>query len=615
MGQKRKGIKTANQKTTGQTQGEKIISDEVRLRNAEWILARMKSNQLPIYTMDLETDPFARNKVPKPFCGGLYDGLTFLSFWNDRNKTCLEMLKDYFEAGVLEPGIVYMHNGGRFDFFYVLEWFEGKSMIIGSRIVRAFMPIGQSKKRLEKTHRFEFRDSYAIMPFPLAEYQKDKIDINKLHRDRRDENREEIIEYLKGDCVYLWDLCMQFQQEFGDYKTIASASFAQLGEFHKYDTLPVRQDQEIRASYYFGGRVQCFQKGVIEKPVTIYDVNSMYPFVMDTYFHPTSWIGLEDDKVHGWNPDGTFNNEKLKTFFLTVEGEAMTPAPFAARKHDGSVTFESGFGIYHTTIHEYLVALELGLFKTRRIIKSYSFPGYSRFHLFVSHFYKAREKTKADMRDHKKVCPGCAQEPPEMCTFGSDITAHNLFYKYVLNSAYGKFGLNPENYFNWEITKTARAPKGNFWELDTIVQEGKYYVWKQPNQLPWNVKNIGTAASITGAARSVLLRAIAQSASVVYCDTDSIICTDFSGGEIDEKRLGAWKAEGAGVLAAIAGKKMYAVYNSEGTCIKHACKGVDLEPEQILQLAKGQSILTYRDAPTFKRDGSATFISRTVRMT
>lgn len=183
-----------------------------------------------------------------------------------------------------------------------------------------------------------------------------------------------------------------------------------------------------------------------------------------------------------------------------------------------------------------------------------------------------------------------------------------------MNSAYGKFGLNPENYFNWEITKQAKAPKGQAWELDSIVQDN-FYVWKQPSQLFWNVKNIGTAASITGAARSVLLKAITISRNVIYCDTDSIICEDFAGGTIDDKKLGAWKPEGTGVCAAIAGKKMYAVFDSDGACIKHANKGVDLTPDQILALANGEEILAFRDAPTFKRDGSATFIHRKVRMT
>lgn len=557
-----------------------------------WILDRMKLNLPPLYTMDIETDPFKRDCVPVPFIIGLFDGLIMRYYRTDKHSDCVTKMRQALEDKEIEPGIIYMHNGGRFDFFYLLDLFKGRAMIIGSRIVRAFMPLGINNRKKAAANRFDFRDSYAIMPFPLSAYQKDKIDIEILDRKNRNlpGNHEKIESYLRGDCVYLWELCMAFQQEFGDFKTIASAAFAQLTSFHKYDQLPLSQDIELRSKFYFGGRVQCFQKGIIEQPVTIYDVNSMYPFVMDTCFHPTGWVTAEDNQLHGWDVErGTMTKEKLKTFFLTVEGENQ--GAFPQRSPDGSVDFTGGHGIYHVTIHEYIAALQLKRFHQTRILNAYSFSDYARFHLFVDHFYKKRERAKA-----------------------TDDKMHSLFYKYILNSAYGKFGLNPENYFNWEITKTSDPPKGPAWELDSVTQD-KYYVWKQPNQLRWNVKNIATAASITGAARALLFRAVAASDSVLYCDTDSIICKDFAGGAIDDKKLGAWKAEGVGVLAAIAGKKMYAVFDTDGTCIKHANKGVDLTPEEIRQVAGGQEILTWRDAPTFKRDGSAVFIHRTARMT
>lgn len=622
-GKKIEAINRAKQETQGSDTQDEI---ELKIRNLEWIMARVKADQVPIYTMDIETDPFKRGQVPVPFIIGFYDGLDFRSFETDRQSTCIEKMRWFLQDQKVDPGIIYMHNGGRFDFYYMLEWFEGKTTIINSRIVQALMPLGTGKNRFDKWHRFEFRDSYALMPFPLRAYKKDDIAIDLLDKKVRHLHMEKIRSYLKGDCVYLWDLCMGFQREFGDYKTIASAAFAQLNSFHHYEQLPLRQDEEIRSKFYFGGRVQCFSKGVVEAPVSIYDVNSMYPFVMDTCFHPTSWVCMEDQKIHGWTDAGELSPEKTKTFFLTVEGEAFEPAPFPVRKKDGSVEFPAGQGVYHVSIHEWFTALNLGLFKPTRILNAYSFNDYACFHLFVSHFYQARERCKKEFAEHKRQCERCAgshsfgqikteaSTQVDMCSVGLDLHAHNLYYKYILNSAYGKFGLNPENYFNWEISKTATEPKGKFWQLDSIVQD-KYYVWKQPSQLFWNVKNIATAASITGAARSILLRAVAESKNVLYCDTDSIICQEFAGGKIDEKTLGAWKLEATGTQAAIAGKKMYAVFDANGDCIKQANKGVDLTPQQILGLCRGEEVLSMREAPTFKRDGSATFISRTVRMT
>lgn len=580
----------------------------------EWILERMKADQQPIYTCDIETDPFLRGRVPKPFLIGLYDGLNFWTF------ETIEAFLNFLRDGGIEPGIIYAHNGGRFDFFYMLEGFEGKTTIINSRIVTAKFPVEDGTKRFERGRCFEFRDSYAIMPFPLRTYMKDALPIEWLEKKNRAAHMPEIKSYLRGDCSYLWDLCIGFQREFGDFTTIANAAFTQLSKFHKYETLPKRTDEELRARYYFGGRVQCFEKGVIHRPVTIYDVNSMYPFVMESYYHPVSWPVTVDQKIHGWKEDGSFSSEKLKTFFLTVEGENL--GAFPIRMPDGSVDFTQPYGMFHVTVHEWLVAMQRGLFKPKRIVDSYSFVEYSRFHLFVDHFYKLRRKVTAEFNEHKKTCEQCGHKQSisatsgnaGYCTTGADLVAHNLYYKYVLNSAYGKFGLNPENYSNWQITKENQPPKGTGWTLDNISHD-KFFVWKQPSQLWWNVKNIGTAASITGAARSILLRAIAGGRGVLYCDTDSIICQSLGDEPMDDKQLGCWKPEGTGVLTAIAGKKMYAVFEKDGECIKHANKGVALEPAQILAIANGEEFLTFRDAPTFKMDGSAKFISRTARMT
>ena len=239
-------------------------------------------------------------------------------------------------------------------------------------------------------------------------------------------------------------------------------------------------------------------------------------------------------------------------------------------------------------MHEYLAAIELGIFKGK-ILQTYNFHRSSNFNTFVEHFFDARKKAE-NAKD-------------EM---------HKLFYKYILNSAYGKFGLNPENYFDWKLTKTDdKLPEP--WELDSLLH-GSYYVWKKPSKgYTWNYYNIATASSITGAARAMLMRAIFTSEKVLYCDTDSIICGQNFGGKVGGN-LGQWKLEAKGNLAAIAGKKMYAIFDGK-ECVKHANKGVSLEPEQIVGICKGEDIVTFRDAPTFQRDGSAKFISRTVRMT
>jgi hypothetical protein len=60
-------------------------------------------------------------------------------------------------------------------------------------------------------------------------------------------------------------------------------------------------------------------------------------------------------------------------------------------------------------------------------------------------------------------------------------------------------------------------------------KNGDFCIWERPSPRRGGFYNIATAASITGAARANLLRNLSLSDRPIYCDTDSIICEDFSG--------------------------------------------------------------------------------------
>ena len=136
-------------------------------------------------------------------------------------------------------------------------------------------------------------------------------------------------------------------------------------------------------------------------------------------------------------------------------------------------------------------------------------------------------------------------------------------------------------------------------------------LWSKPSE-DAKYSNIATGASITGAARSVLMRGVHNSVDAMYCDTDSIICREMRNTEIDAADLGAWKLEKTGNSLAIAGRKMYALFN-DSTCVKYACKGVRITPEDIIKAASGEVITYERDAPTYRLDGSVDWITRKIR--
>jgi hypothetical protein len=486
-----------------------------------------------------------------------------------------------------EPLLIFAHNGGKFDFFYFLDYLPAGDMrIINGRIIKA------------RLGNHELRDSYAIMPFPLAAYQKDSIDYDKLHKSRREKHKQEIIDYLRGDCVYLHELVTAFFDEFGDKLTIGSSSMKQLQRFHTFTRGSEQFDESFRTDFYFGGRNQCFKSGLIKKHVKIYDVNSMYPHVMRSYLHPVGTKPILSTRIES------------NTCFVVTTGHNF--GAFPVRTKEGGLDFTVPYGKFSTTIHEWNAALETGSFKPVTIHKTYGFNDRVSFGDFVDHFYYARAKAKAS----------------------GDIM-HTLFYKFVLNSAYGKFAQNPANFFEWCIEpwenpllteKCPRCPKNTVDPVCTYCQgsgfrwspafehQGKYRIWQAP-LLQHFYYNVCTGASITGAARAELLRGIKCATNPLYCDTDSIICEELDGVHLHDTQLGAWKLEDEGELAAICGKKLYAIFGPKGECIKKAHKGARLTGVDILKIAGGATVESVNPVPTFKLNGAHEFSVRKIRRT
>lgn len=534
---------------------------------------RKSKEMVPIYTCDLETDPFAFGRYPEPFSADFYDGYTHSTFWG---SGCIDRLCEHIEN---QPsGIIYLHNGGRFDIYYLMRLVRGNpALIINGRIVRTFCKAAGGKYH-------EIRDSYAIMPFALAKYKKDYIDYKLMEPDVRENHKDEIIHYLKGDTTYLHELCVGFLEMFGNKLTIGSAAMKELQKHHQFESLSNKADGEIRSEYYYGGRVQCFEKGILKGPWKVYDVNSMYPYVMKAYDHPISMPGSITTKI------------RKSTCFVKVEG--TNHGAFPTRTKTG-LRFDIEEGTFTVTIHEFNAALEHGLFVPRRIRQCINFGQRSNFSGFVDHFYEKREQAK---------------------TTGDEM--HGLFYKFVLNSAYGKFAQNSDKFMEYCISEGNENLTSKGWtpyETDDISKERSYIIWKRKPQLSTERTarnyNVATGASITGAARAVLLSSIAQSESPIYCDTDSIVCKKLSGVKFHDKILGSWKEEATADTACIGGKKLYALFDAKRACVKQANKGVNLTPEEIRQVCKGQTIESKRIAPSFHLDGSYNFITRNVRMT
>jgi hypothetical protein len=464
-----------------------------------------------------------------------------------------------------KPILVYAHNGGKFDYHYMKPEFNSDEplMVIGGRIAR--FKIGEA----------EFRDSINLLPVPLAAFQKDKVDYNIFRRHLRDipENRRIIELYLQSDCVNLYNFLREFFTRYGSHLTQASASMRYWSK--KYQVAIPRQSasryRELKP-FYYGGRVQCFANGYAEKQFKVLDINSAYPYAM-TFKHPFSVGGHSGRTL-------PVKREQIETALIRLT--AVSKGALPLRGEDESLYFpddERRGREYLITGWEFLAGLETGTLEPVRIKEVITFDELISFEDYVAEFYEQRKVAKA-----------------------AGDKASDIFAKIFLNSLYGKFAANPDNYQEYIITdldseKFAQYRADGF-GIQSAWDDTRHLLTRPLPEVKHRHYNIATAASITGFVRAYLWRALCQCRGAIYCDTDSIAAVDTgtlaTGGD-----LGAWKVEMECDRYAIAGKKLYAFHSCDADEWKTACKGVKLNADEIVRVARGATVKYSPEIPTY----------------
>ena len=526
-----------------------------------------KKDEIKIAVIDFETDPFLFGRVPKPFAAGFFDGENYVEFWGDN---CVEYLVTFIST-LETKHIIYAHNGGKFDFFYLLPWLCNPLKLINGRITKAgFMGI------------HELRDSYSIIPVPLKAYQKEEIDYANFERDKRDKYKADILHYLAKDCEYLYSLVMAFNERFGSKLTIGGTAIGKLRELHPFPTANESHDTKFRP-FYFGGRVQCFETGIINGRFKVFDVNSMYPDRMKNAIHPVG-RGYACPVNPKLTAEGKLRGFGDRPYFAQIK--ATNRGAFCQRLKAG-LSFEIPRGEFFTTSHEIQTAIKYGLADIHSIECAFVPQQLISFGAYVDKY--SDEKINAKKSGNK---------------------IGEIFSKLLLNCAYGKFAQNPDNYFDYKIIGDVGELSRDEWaEWDLFEAHGDYQIWRKPSKAK-SYFDVATAASITGASRAKLLEGLALAHRPIYCDTDSIICEDFAG-ETDDSKLGAWKMEAEANTLAIAGKKLYAAF-LDGECVKLASKGVRLTGKDVIKICKGGEHEWKNSAPSFSLSHAPNFVQRKI---
>lgn len=530
--------------------------------------------------MDVETDPFKQGRIPKPFCAAFYASGIYIEKWG---PDCVaEVLREV--ADLPEQYLIYCHNGGKFDFWYMLEWIddERQVFIINGRLTEWSM-IGTEHI---------FRDSMAIIPFALDRYQKTKVDYAHFEANVRERYASEILSYLRSDCENLYALCIRFSERFADDRgntpiSIGQAAIRELIALHPFDRMTEATDAELRP-WYYGGRVQCFASGVLKGPWRVYDVNSMYLYTMGEYDHPLSAMFNSVDRPP---------RRKGAIWFAEFEGSNRQALP--VHSEDKGLDFTLEHGTFRAVSHELLPAIEAGMVKVDKWLDILVPTEQGTFRKFTDMIGDERIAAK---RSGDKI--------------------GDLLAKYLGNTPYGKTGQNPADFKDYEIL---RDPMGDTplrrqgYEPDNRISDDPFIeIWSRPTDYHNNgFYNVSIAASVTSAARSVLMSGLQMAVEPIYCDTDSIICRDFKGA-VDGFKLGSWKLEAEAEFCAIAGKKMYCLFNRVGrrvVPVKWASKGGRLDPLEIISMAKGAVVEKTNEVPTYSLSRGIGFSTRKFRKT
>lgn len=462
---------------------------------------------------------------------------------------------------------IYFHNFSRFDGIILLKHlachhkqYRVKPMMRNNKLYELVVFHGKIKL-------FRFRDSLNILPSNLDNLAKNlcpelgskgSIPYEDVKLSNLVSMKTRLLDYMKQDILLLGGVMRKAQDLYWNaYKVdieskITLPSLA-LTIFRKiyYDpkTFPIHipnllEDTFIRRGYYGGHADTYIPYG---ENLYYYDVNSLYPFIMKTFPMPggkPKWCG----NLEGQDLDGLFG---------FIEAYVLCPKtikrPFLPYRDDkNTLLFPTGefIGVYYSEELKY--ARSLGY--TVIPLSGYLFEKMETpFESFVSSLFESRLKAKESGND-----------------------ALSYVYKNLMNSLYGRFGINPVT----TVTEVCSQDRYNFLirNSDLIFADQlneKYYIvsyWSGKGSDYWNPPKISAvqlAAAITACARIYMYPYISRE-DCYYTDTDSVVLGQpLPEEEIHSSVLGKFKLEHKVKKAIFLAPKSYSLLAEDGVVLKH----------------------------------------------
>ena len=540
-------------------------------------------------TLDIET--FGTNELI-PYLISFYDGKKSYSFYFSEYNSIELMMEACFKELFIRKYNkyqVYIHNLTKFDIIFLLKYLvkhvSVKPLIHKGRIIQIQINYGPDLQ-----YSLNLKDSYLILLASLSKLSKSFaidtpksvfphkfVSTNNLNyigkvpdikyfyniskeqylnyceqfKDNNWSLRDEAIKYCEIDCISLYQIILKFNslifnlfnKNIHRYPTLPSLAFAIFrSSFMDEENIPKLTDNiaaDIREGYTGGSTDMFIPYG---KNIKCYDVNSLYPSVMINQDMP---IG----KIESFNGDiRKIDPSAFGFFYVKVNCPVDIMHPILQIKHKvkNGIKTISPVGTWSMWIFSVEMDNAMKYGYTFEIMKGYKFEKSIIFKNYIDFLYSLR-------------CQYSKSHPL------------NLIAKILLNSLYGRFGMNEiimkyEIFSKEEFSQITEDKILDFIEIEDHILVGLEI---ESNEDSHNI-SIGVAAAITAYSR-IHMSQFKNNPNIrlFYTDTDSIYTdSELDDSFIDNKILGKLKLECISEEAIFLGPKIYCLQTENGLITK-----------------------------------------------
>jgi len=490
-----------------------------------------------------DTETTALEPIPENFVFGVIYGYNFTKVIH-----CVEDFKNEFNKKKYEKKFIFAHNA-EFDLLTIfgnLYLNVDNSTIFNGRFISA------------KYKEVTFADSMNIYDVSVKKIGVavglEKLENTKVSSEGLNKNNitDEDITYCIRDCEIVYTALLKIFEYTGCIKiTLASLSLYNFRNKHLINHIVFSELVDEFFESYYGGRTEAFKIG--ETTSKVFDINSLYPSVMNNMYFPDVRTLKKETKV-----DIKYFNYVLKNFEgcakITISHAGTYFGYLPYKSEEGKLLFPCGTFTGCWNFNEIRFAIEnkvIQVLSCEYVV--YSVRVKSPFTEFVQEHYNRRINATDEL--------------------------DKWIEKYILNKLYGKFAQRIKHTTTYydnipyelieELEKTEK-----FYQLKTFSEtRPDCFIVTENEKFVNSFFSIPTYSSyITSQARIVLLKSLLQNQNnnVVYCDTDSIFLEGTFEGKVS-KELGDFKEEEKTVIQ-INGLKNYVYKDSLG--IHETIKGI-----------------------------------------